>query len=189
METSITELDQIKLTLDYWKIALSVLSLLLTLLLAWLGYKLAFKNWMEQKKEEVKLRKQQLQYDARLDAHKAAWGLLAYLSEKENDKTVFVDRGTREESYYMLRKEQARDFLKALPKVFFEDGHGLFLSKEVKKDLYDFRSRVYRLLEKEHHTNPSEASSIKVTNEDVKKEVTAIRERLKTALKNNIDIT
>jgi hypothetical protein len=164
--------------------------------LAAYGYWRAFKAWekqklreielnIAQKKEEIKIGLEQKRYESEIAAHKAAWSLLAYMSEKENDKTVFVDRGDKDNKIYVLRVEQAKEYLITLPKVFFTEGNGLFMSREIEDDLYTFRSRIYQILEKAFREK-NEDKTIEITNETIQKQVKDVRERLRKNLLNGI---
>lgn len=110
-------------------------------LAAW-GFIRAFKAWERQKKREIELQFSQKRYERKLEASQGVWPLLAYLSLWENEKSVFVKR--KKEWYF--RKEQGRNYLKALPEAFFDKGFGVFMPADVRDNLYHFRGIVYKLL-------------------------------------------
>ena len=132
----------------YW---LEILPPTITILLAVIGYWWAFKVWKKQKNIETQIWAGQQKETARIAACKAAWSLLAYMSEKENSKTVFVSRGTKDHKIWHLRLAQGLDYFNEFEKVFFTDGHGIFLSTKIKDDLFTFRSILYRIIDKEKH--------------------------------------
>lgn len=110
-------------------------------LAAW-GFIRAFRAWERQKKREIELQFSQRRYEKKLEASQGVWPLLAYLSFWENEKSVFVKR----KKVWYFRKEQGRDYLKALPEAFFDKGYGVFMPADVRDNLYHFRGIVYKLL-------------------------------------------
>lgn len=142
------------------------------------GYRMAYRNWLRQKSKEI-------EYTGKLAAYRAAWSLLAFMSEKENPKTVFVKRGTSDSPQYLLRRKQADDFLVELQKVFFEQGHGILMSKEAKEELFRFRSLVFRIQDAERSA-PESQGDIVVKNEHIAAEVARIRETLASELRSQV---
>lgn len=142
------------------------------------GYRMAYRNWLRQKSKEI-------EYTGKLAAYRAAWSLLAFMSEKENPRTVFVKRGTSDNPQYLLRRKQADDFLAELPKVFFEQGHGILMSKEAKEGLFHFRSLVFRILDAERLSSESQGDIV-IKNEHIAREVANIREALTLELRNQV---
>lgn len=153
---------------------------LTTLAVALLGYFLAYRNWRRQKNKEI-------EYSGKLAAYRAAWSLLAYMSEKENPKTVFVKRGTSDQPQYLLRRQQADAYLADLPKVFFEQGHGLLMSESVKEGLFRFRSLIYRILDAERQSGDAMADIV-VRNEHIAGEVANLREALSKELRAQVKL-
>ena len=118
-------------------------------------------------------------------ACKAVWGLLAYFSEKENDKTIYVKRGTREKPESCFRRKQAEDFLVQLPQVFYGEGHGLFMSKEVEESIYHFRTNVYRTLDRARFEEVKD-ELIPLKDEGIMKKVAEIYDFLNSKLREEI---
>jgi hypothetical protein len=82
-------------------------------------------------------------------ACKAALTLLVYMSEQENDNTIFI----RDSGKYYLRRAQGEAFINKLSDIYLAQGHGLFMPKLVRDNLYTFRSFVFRILEHAEHHN------------------------------------
>ena len=106
-------------------------------------------------------------------ACKAAYTLLVYLSETENGKTIFVER----ERKFYVRKPQAEAYFDRLPEMYIVEGHGKHLPKDIRKDLYLFRSFPYRILE-HARSNGNDSELIEVTNPSILKLVRQTRHRL-----------
>lgn len=110
---------------------------------SWLAYRFALK----QKKKENSILLEKVLYEKKLQALEACWALLAYLSDTENPKSIIVwikQNGSPKQ--YFLRKEQAMQFMNALPNVFYDQGNGVYVEKETKELLFKYRSGVYSIL-------------------------------------------
>lgn len=90
---------------------------------------------------ERELAKEQLEFDNKHNALKAVWSLLRYFSKIPSEDSVMYTVG---KAYY-FRKSQAKPFIAAVEKVFFIEGHGLYLPKEVKQPLFKIRDAIDRL--------------------------------------------
>lgn len=108
--------------------------------------KSSFEVWSKQKRQEG-LHLQDLKlYESELEAAKATWALIAYFSEGDNDKNVFKS-GKKDDDGDVIkyfRSAQAKIFFEQLNLVFYEQGHGVFLSKESKKYIFDIRRAIER---------------------------------------------
>ena len=93
------------------------------------------------------MRREEMYADRRTEAIKAVWPLLEYLTEKEYPKTIIVSRGDKEQSYHYICLKKAREFLKVVPGILYENGHGAFLPDSVVEDLLYLRNTFYRLTE------------------------------------------
>lgn len=167
----------------YW---LEILTPTITILLAAVGYWWAFKVWKKQKSIETQIWAGQQKETARIAACKAAWSLLAYMSEKENSKTVFVVRGTKDHKTWHLRSEQGQEYINALEKVFFTDGHGVFLTAEIRDDLYQFRSLTYPIIEKEKRKTENLPALITLEEPKIIDAITTLRAKLNERLRAEI---
>lgn len=168
----------------YW---MELLPSLLTVLIAAFGYWWGFKIWRKQKHEELRIAANQQRETARIAACKAVWGLLSYLSEKENEDTVFVKRGTADNVTWHLRRAQGVQYIKTLAQVFFEQGHGIFMPKDIRDGVYEFRSRVFRILEKDMRSSGDmENDMILVNNLEVISKVQELRDLLNKRLRQEV---
>lgn len=157
-----------------------------TLIVALLAYWLGYRNWLRQKKKEIYYGVEQERYKNRLAACKAAWTLLEYISQKENPKTMIVKRGSKDASYYVLRRAQGEEYLRVLPTVFYGQGHGICLPEEVRDLLYEARTRVYRLLEAETRRGNTTAEEIRIEKNEIPARIDQIREELRKTLKSEL---
>lgn len=186
MEEQLTTFEQTKLIYELWKTIFAGLSLLVTLLVTYFGYRWAQRNWFQQKEKERNLEQEKMRYNDKVASAKAVWSLLAYMSQKENDKTVFVARGNKETKAYYLREEQGKKFLVSLTKVFYEEGHGILMTKKIRDKIFDFRTQVYRTLDWKRQNpdlNTSPEGLIKVRNDKVIPKINEIRESLLAELR------
>lgn len=152
------------------------------LIVAYLTYMLGYKNWLRQKRKEVRIGIDVERFKARLESSKAVWALLEYLStEKEHPKSVFVKRGTKDKSYFVMRRAEAELFLAAIPTVLFEKGHGIALSPQIETQLFEARKVVRRIIDASRNV---EAENGEVLLDNIKgvHDIDAIREKLRESL-------
>lgn len=142
------------------------------------GFVRAYRAWERQKKREITLHFDQKRYDAKLEACKGIWPLLAYMSAWENEKAVFVKRKDK----YFFRKKQGEDYLKELAEAFFEKGYGVFIPGIVRDKLYHFRGIVYKLLESASHENPS-VEEIEVKNPKLVEAIPQLFQEINSSLR------
>lgn len=142
MEEKLLQMD-----CDYWNLVINIGRLLATVIVAFLAGWLGHRYWKKQKDIENKLKRQEMQFANRAEALKAVWGLLEFLSEREYPKTIMVDRGTPEQSVKFLRMDRAKEFIELIPKILYEQGHGIFLSAEAEEKLMALRGKFYRFIE------------------------------------------
>ncbi len=181
--------------LSYEPIAISdfIFKGLIPILLFALGYKYGFRKWLREKETEQRLQRENLRYQSRLEAYRAVWTLLAYMSEKENERTIFVTRlkdenAPKGNTAIFLRTEQAQQFLRELPEVFYTQGHGILLDTETRNDLFNFRRIVYKLLD--HARKGKEQplpDRIEVRNKEVVKAARDIHHRLVVGLRQKLE--
>lgn len=158
---------------------MDLLGLLIPIGLAVWGFVRAFKAWERQKKREIDLHLDQLRYERKLEASRGIWPLLAYLSIWGNEKCVFVKHGDK----WYFRREQGKGFLKKLPEVFFEQGHGVFIPREARDSLYHFRGIVYKMLDATQHEGSKEELILVRKPEIVEKTVPELFQKINSSLK------
>jgi hypothetical protein len=138
--------------IDKLSVALSSASLLVTIFIAIMANRWAMKYWHKQKKEEINYQLETVRYENRMEAAKAVWGLLAFLTEKENGKNLLNYKGTKEKPEVFFNLDRGRNYLSSLSDIFYEKGHGVFLTKEINQDIFHVRTNVYRILDKEQRS-------------------------------------
>jgi hypothetical protein len=134
---------------DEWTVYLAVASLLGTIFIALMANHWAMKYWRKQKKEEINFQLHNLRYQGRLEAAKSIWGLLAFLSEKENGKNLLNYKGTKEKPEVFFDLDRGKLYIENLSDVFYKSGHGIFLTKEINQEIFHVRTNVYKVIDKE----------------------------------------
>lgn len=143
-------LDAAEIRWDKWAVIVATAQLLLTVLIVIWANRLAMKYWRKQKKEEIDFQLHGLKAEAYLDAAKAAWALLAYVTEKENGKCLLIYKGTKDKPEIYFHLERGKEYLHRLSQMFYDEGHGIFLTKEIKHEIFHIRTNVYRIIDKEN---------------------------------------
>jgi hypothetical protein len=106
-------------------------------------------NSIRQMREETVVLKHRKRNDQTLEALQRCWGLLIYTTNNENEKaiityTVEKTAGKKEKTYY-FHKPNGDMFTNELRRFFYTEGWGLYLSKELKKLLFDYERMIWRL--------------------------------------------
>lgn len=159
---------------------IAIMSILGPFIIVFIG----FIVWKKQKAAELKYGIEEIRYKNKLDAHKAIWSLLRYLSQKENEKTIVIRRGNEQGTVsYFLRQKQANEFLSLLPEIFYDQGHGIFLEKQIKKLLFEYRTQIYRFLDSERGTSDQ---MIKIKKEELAQQLNNIYDQLNFHLRNEV---
>ncbi|MCK5269254.1 MAG: hypothetical protein KAJ46_00660 [Sedimentisphaerales bacterium] len=126
--------------------SLELLKLVLPAIFGFLAVWLGLWVWHRQKRSEPKYQSLGYLNQKRLDGLLKAWSLLAYMTDVENPKAVMLWEKTGRETVYYLRPEQAREYMIALAEMFYADGYGLLLGREIKNLFYEYRSQLYGVL-------------------------------------------
>ncbi len=145
----VTWTDKWQVYLGAATLVVTFLTLIVTLFIAIKANRWAMSYWHEQKKEEINYQLLNLRYQGRLEAARAAWGLLAFLSEKESGNNFLVYRGTKEKPEVYFNIERGKKYISRLNQLFYEQGHGIFLTKEINNEIFHVRGNVYRVIDKE----------------------------------------
>lgn len=143
--------------------------------------------WRKQKQEEGKYLQRNAQYESKVNAAKAVWSILRYISESDHDDNI-LRRGELDEEgnkIYYFRPKQATLFMKELIDLFYTHGHGLFIDKEIKELIFELRSQMYGWY---HVATKSKQEEMKITNKEKLHRITTIREELNKKLKEQIMI-
>ena len=123
--------------------------LLATFVIAVLANKWAHSYWRKQKKEEIDYQLHSLRAKGYFEAAKAVWGLLAFVTEKENGKCLLIYKGTKDKPLVYFDIDRGRAYLHKLSEVYFDEGHGIFITKEMKQYIFHIRTNVFRIIDKE----------------------------------------
>lgn len=132
-----------------WGFFLSLTSLLVTIFIAAMSYRWAMRYWHKQKKQEINYQLHNLRFKGYFEAAKATWGLLAFLTEKETGKNLLIYKGTKEKPEVYFDLNRGNEYLKKLTEIFHDNGHGIFLTKELNQEIFHVRTNVYKFLDKE----------------------------------------
>ncbi|WP_321330824.1 CRISPR-associated protein Csx28 [uncultured Bacteroides sp.] len=145
------------------------------------------KYWRKQKREEGTYLQRQTHYQAELNAAKATWALLRYISEADHEENIFRrgEKDSDDNKIYYFRPAQATLFMKELMELFYSRGHGLFINKEIKQLIFELRSQVFGWY---HIALKSGEDELKITNREKLQRVWAIRDELNKKLKELIVI-
>ena len=111
------------------------------------------KDSIRQMEAETQILKKRKQSDQTLEALQRCWGLLIYTTDNENEKTIItytVEKtninGTDEKKYtYYFHKSNIDSFIDSLRIFFYTDGWGLYLSKELKENLFGYERIIWGL--------------------------------------------
>lgn len=108
-------------------------------------------------KKENQLYIRKLKYESVLTAHKEVWQLASYMSEIENSNSVITWTEKHGHKTYIFHPQRAEEFMNRLREIYFDKGHGAFLSREVTDRIYEFRGKIFGLiLAKNNSSNPFE---------------------------------
>lgn len=167
---------------DGW-LKIGIQSLMLALSVVGTAY-FAYLFAVKKLRRETPLLIEREKYNRTLNALQQCWTLLAYMSEVENDKSILIyqqPKGSKERTYY-LRRQQADSFMKLLPDLFYTQGHGLYLPREVRPLLYQYRAQLYGILLREKNDTQQ---SIKLDNAEMIKSMLDTHQQLVVILRKH----
>lgn len=142
--------------------------------------------WHLQKRSEPRYESLGYLNQKKLDGLLKAWSLLAYITEVENPKAVMLWGKNASGTTYYIRPEQAREYVAALGKLFYEDGYGLLLGRSVKELLYEYRGHLYGVLLKAKDERGSD-DRIKLENEELVNRLKEIYNELNAELREELE--
>jgi hypothetical protein len=168
------------------KLTENAVSGLITLIGLGIAAYLAYRYALKQKRKETFIGLEKIKYEKKLNALENCWKLLAYTTDTENEKSVFKwELSQNKEKTYFLIKANAEEFLKSLAVFFYGSGLGVYLSKEIKEKIFEYRSILYGFLLKEsHNTLPT----ILIQNNEMANKMIALHQELILQLKKETDI-
>lgn len=165
-------------------IFISIIQLATVILVGYLAYRYALKQMSRESYESIERKK----YEAILQSHTRIYQLLAYTTDTENPKSIIIWERKSEinsDKVFYFRKDNAKSFLEALPVIFYQDGSGLFLSKEVSELFFEYRSIVYGLL---LATKTNEENKVEVLKPELVARLKSIHQELSVSIRQNINL-
>ena len=123
---------------------------------------------------------EKLKYEKVLKSHEKVWDLLAYLSEKNVDKSIFTVKGKE----VQMNRENAEAYIKKSSETMYNEGAGLYISKEVIQLLYTYQGFLKGILK---HSIPGD-KIIPIKREDTLSDARKHYENLNIAIKQSIAI-
>jgi hypothetical protein len=100
---------------------------------------------IRQMREETIVLKHRKYNDQTLEALQRCWGLLIYTTDNENEKAIITYTGKTEEKKYYFHLSNINDFTNDLRRFFYGEGWGLYLSKEIKEQLFGYERIIWGL--------------------------------------------
>jgi hypothetical protein len=100
-------------------------------------------------REETVVLKHRRHNDKTLEALQRCWGLLIYTANNENEKAIITYKvektNEKTEKIYFFHKSNINAFIEELRRVFYTEGWGLYLSKELKELLFGYERIIWGL--------------------------------------------
>lgn len=99
-------------------------------------------------RDELRYGVQKERYARTLDACQGCWKLLAYTTTTENEKSILLFERAKgsQATIWKMSQPNAASFIKELTTFFYSSGAGLFLPKEVRPLLFEYRNILYGVL-------------------------------------------
>ena len=164
------------------EIAKSGVSGILTLIGIVIAAYLAYRYALKQRRKETFIGLEKTKYERKLNALEECWKLLAFTTDTENTKSILTwEQLKGGNKTYLLNQTNAKDFMKCLTDFFYGSGLGIYLSKEIKAGLFEYRSILYGFLLKEKN---NENDKIFIQNAEPAKRMTEIHQNLIIQVKN-----
>jgi len=170
--------------MNWSDIIIAIIQLITAIFVAYLMFKYAIKQLHKESFESIERKK----YEAILMAHQSIFKLLEFTSDTENPKSIMIwerGKGKKTETKYFFKKANILEFMRELPKEFYEQGNGLFLSKEVSALLFEYRSILYGFL---LATKNSSEQRIEIAKPELVERMKKIHQQLSVKLRENINL-
>lgn len=171
----------------FWqKLAEGMVSGFFTLLGLGIAACLAYRFALRQKRRETFIGLERTKYERKLNSLEECWKLLAYTTDTENAKTIFTwEQLKGGDKIYYLDKINAREYINNLAGFFYSSGSGIYLTKEIKELLFEYRSIIFGILLKE---NKNESNTIRVQNNEMVGKLIKIHQSLISELKKETEM-
>jgi hypothetical protein len=149
---------------------------------AWLAYRYA----LRQKRMEILIRIEQVKYERTLEALENCWKLLIYTTDTENEKCIITwEQQKGNPKKYYLNTLHAKEFIKSLADFHYNSGLGIYLSKEIKELIFQYRSIIYGFLLKERD---NENGKVEVKNNEMAASLIKIHQELLKQLQHETKV-
>ncbi len=148
---------------------------------------LAYRFAIRQKKQEIFFGLERIKYERKLVAIEACWKLLAFTTDTENDNSILIWKQNREgktKTFY-INVDKAGEYIKGLVACFYGTGSGIYLSRDTKKLLFEYRGILYGFL---MCVGNNKEKLIQIKNVQIHQRMVAIHQELILQLKNETDI-
>ncbi|MEP7318054.1 MAG: CRISPR-associated protein Csx28 [Panacibacter sp.] len=142
--------------------------------------------WHKQKKAEINYELDKTRYQYKLDAYKAAWSLLGYLSQQDTGNNFITYRGKKDAFEYFLILNNAKGYIEKLRVIFYDEGHGIFLSIEVKEKLFHVKHMLHKLLLKLTSDGEGGEAEAKIENIEMVKQLKEYYEDIREVLSEGV---
>jgi hypothetical protein len=117
--------------------------LLCAILVVYLTYRYAIK----QKKIDIAFSLKRVKYERKLNALEECWKLCMYMTESENYKSILTwEKEKGSDNVYYFHKSNAEEFKKLLVDFFYGSGLGIYLNKEIKEKIFEYRGIIFGIL-------------------------------------------
>jgi len=161
---------------------LEILKLVVYVFLVYLGLFI----WHLKKRSEPRYESLSYLNQKRLDGLLKAFSLLAYITDVENSKAVMQWEKNGSQTVCYLRPTQAREYIVALAELFYADGYGLLLGRNIKKLFYEYRGLLHKVLLAEKCLEQGD-ERIKLENDDLIKRMKEIYDELNAELRGEME--
>ena len=141
--------------------------------------------WRYYKRKEVEYKIVELRAQTFLDSNKAIWGLLKYLSSKVKADTVF--QWNSETKEWSFNPVNAQRFSTELNKVYYTDGNGIMLEKEIRDKIFEIENKILKC----YRESAEKESTVTMKRPGICNEIMQLKRELidglrKIVLKNNL---
>ena len=170
--------------MDYMELVKEALSFVCIFIAAYLAYYYAIKQLHQESVENIEYAK----YQAVLQAHKSLYRLLRFTTDTENEDSILIWERPKDgglEATYYFRKGNIRKFIKELSKEIYNEGCGIFMSKEALSLISEYRNFVYGFMLSAQN-NPQE--TIRITNRESVERMKKIHQNLSIEIRQAINL-
>lgn len=170
--------------MDYMELVKEAFPIICTFITAYVAYYYAIKQLHQESVENIEYAK----YQAVLQAHKSLYKLLRFTTNTENEDSILIwektKDGKQEATYYFIIKN-IRKFMKELSEEIYNEGCGIFMSKEVLSLISEYRNIVYGFMLSAQN-NPQE--TIRITNRESIERMKKIHQNLSIEIRQAINL-